>query len=122
MIEVIPEEVAGQGSPLHKKYGVWLHRVAVTSLPEEYQARLTEMVAGEFSHLKLLVPEPYDCILSKLERGWRLERMATGVTDRCLFGAAVLAQAVSSHESSRSRSGIVRLKWGQLRTTNLWRE
>jgi hypothetical protein len=63
------EEVAGQGSPLHKKYGVWLHRVAVANLPEEYQARLTEMVPGEFGHLKLLVPDPYDCILSKLERG-----------------------------------------------------
>jgi len=25
-------EVAGQGSPLHKKYGVWLHRVAVANL------------------------------------------------------------------------------------------
>jgi Nucleotidyltransferase of unknown function (DUF6036) len=63
------EEVAGQSSPLHKKYGVWLHRVAVANLPEEYQARLTEMVPGQFSHLKLLVPDPYDCILSKLERG-----------------------------------------------------
>jgi Nucleotidyltransferase of unknown function (DUF6036) len=63
------EEVARQGSPLHKKYGVWLHRVAVANLPEEYQTRLTEMVPGEFSHLKLLVPDPYDCILSKLQRG-----------------------------------------------------
>lgn len=63
------DEVAGQSSPLHKQYGVWLHRVAVANLPEEYQARLTEMVPGEFKYLKLLVPDPYDCILSKLERG-----------------------------------------------------
>jgi len=28
------EEVAGQGSALHKKHGVWLHRVAVANLPE----------------------------------------------------------------------------------------
>jgi hypothetical protein len=62
-------EVAGQGSTLHKRYGVWLHRVAVANLPEEYQTRLTEMVPGEFTYLKLLVPDPYDCILSKLERG-----------------------------------------------------
>jgi hypothetical protein len=31
------EEVAGQGSALHKKYDVWLHRVAVANLPEEYK-------------------------------------------------------------------------------------
>jgi hypothetical protein len=63
------DELAGHGSPLHKKYGVWLHRVAVANLPEEYQTRLTEMVAGEFRYLKLLVPDPYDLILSKLGRG-----------------------------------------------------
>jgi hypothetical protein len=39
-------EVAGQGSPLHKKYGVWLHRVSVASLPEDYETRLTEMAPG----------------------------------------------------------------------------
>src|SRR5215467_4142400 len=63
------EEVAGQGSALHKKHGVWLHRVAVANLPEEYKTRLQEMAPSEFKHLKLLVPDPYDCILSKLERG-----------------------------------------------------
>jgi hypothetical protein len=63
------EEVAGQGSALHEKHGVWLHRVAVANLPEEYGTRLQEMAPGKFRHLKLLVPDPYDCILSKLERG-----------------------------------------------------
>jgi Nucleotidyltransferase of unknown function (DUF6036) len=62
------DEIAGQGSPLHKKHRVWLHRVAVANIPEEYQARQREMVPGEFKYLKLLVPDPYDCILSKLER------------------------------------------------------
>ena len=63
------DEVAAQGSALHKKHGVWLHRVAVANLPEEYGTRLQEMAPGKFKHLKLLVPDPYDCILSKLERG-----------------------------------------------------
>jgi hypothetical protein len=62
------DEVAGQGSPLHQKYGVYLHRAAVANLPEDYETRLVEMPLG-FKHLKLLVPDPYDCILSKLERG-----------------------------------------------------
>jgi hypothetical protein len=61
-------EVAGEGSPLHKKYGVCLHKAAVMTLPEDYETRLTEMANGQFKHLRLLVPDPYDCILSKLER------------------------------------------------------
>src|SRR5262245_42804351 len=33
------------------------------------QARTQEMAAEKFKYLKLLVPDPYDCILAKLERG-----------------------------------------------------
>jgi Nucleotidyltransferase of unknown function (DUF6036) len=68
------DDVAGQGSPLHGKYGVWLHRVAVANLPEDYVSRLTDMAPGEFKFLKLLVPDPYDCILSKLERNAAKDR------------------------------------------------
>jgi Nucleotidyltransferase of unknown function (DUF6036) len=68
------DEVAGQGSALHTKHGVWLHRVAVANLPEDYASRLTEMTPGEFKYLKLLVPDPYDCILSKLERNAAKDR------------------------------------------------
>jgi Nucleotidyltransferase of unknown function (DUF6036) len=63
------EELAGENSALHKKYKIHLHRVAVMSLPEDYASRLSEMAMGEFKHLKLLVPDPYDYILSKLQRG-----------------------------------------------------
>jgi hypothetical protein len=68
------DEVAGEGSALAKKHKVWLHRVAVTNLPEDYDTRLTEMVPGFFKYLKLLVPDPYDCILSKLERNSSKDR------------------------------------------------
>ena len=61
-------EIAGEGSALAKKHKIWLHRVAVTNLPEDYETRLNEMVPDQFKNLKLLVPDPYDCILSKLER------------------------------------------------------
>jgi hypothetical protein len=63
-----PDEIAGQDSPLHKKYKVWLRRVSVANLPEEYAVRLRDMAPRQFKHLKLLVPDPYDCILSKIER------------------------------------------------------
>lgn len=61
-------EVAGEGSPLHKKYGICLHKAAVTTLPEDYETRLSEMAKKQFKQLRLLVPDPYDCILSKVER------------------------------------------------------
>jgi hypothetical protein len=37
------DKVAGQGSHLHTKHGVWLHRVAVANLPEDCATRLTDM-------------------------------------------------------------------------------
>src|ERR1700751_1582576 len=60
------DKVAGQGSPLHTKHGVWLHRVAVANLPEDYATRLTDMAPGGFNYLRLLVPDPFDFILLKL--------------------------------------------------------
>jgi hypothetical protein len=77
MIAIIPERVIGMPrntdrhrpeSPLHKKYGIGFHKAAVTTLPEDYERRLTEMAKEQFKHPRLLVPDPYDCILSKLDR------------------------------------------------------
>jgi len=62
------DTMAGQGSALHEKYKVWLHRVGVANLPEDYATRLSEMAPGQFKRLTILVPDAYDCILSKLER------------------------------------------------------
>lgn len=62
------DDIAGQDSPLHKKHRIWLHHVAVANLPENYEVRLKGMARGQFKRLKLLVPDPYDCILSKIER------------------------------------------------------
>jgi Nucleotidyltransferase of unknown function (DUF6036) len=62
------EEMAGYDSALHRKYKIYFHRVTVTTLPEEYEERLSEMATGHFERLRLLVPDPYDYILSKLQR------------------------------------------------------
>jgi hypothetical protein len=67
-------EMAGRGSKLHKKHKVALHKVAVTTLPENYASRLTEMLPGQFTNLRLFVPNPYDCILSKLDRNSTKDR------------------------------------------------
>jgi len=61
-------EVAGEGSALHRKYGISLHKAAVASLPDSYETRLSEMAKGQFKNLRLFAPDPYDCILSKIDR------------------------------------------------------
>jgi hypothetical protein len=67
-------DIAGEGSTLAKRYKICLHRVTVTTLPEDYATRLTEMFPGAFKHLHLYAPEPYDYILSKLERNSAKDR------------------------------------------------
>lgn len=61
-------ETAGEGSMLHKKYGVYLDRVGVAVLPENYEDRLTEIFAGAFEKLRLFAVDPYDVALAKIER------------------------------------------------------
>ncbi len=59
---------AGRDSRLAKKYKLHFQHVAVTNLSENYEDRLEEMFPGQFKKLRLFAPDPYDLILSKLER------------------------------------------------------
>jgi hypothetical protein len=63
-----------QGGPLHKKYKIYLDRVGVAKVPEDYEDRLTEMFPRTFKHLRLLALDPYDLALSKLERNIQRDR------------------------------------------------
>lgn len=67
-------EMAGKGSALHKKYGIYLDPVAVATIPEDYDQRLTEMFPGTFEHIRLLAFDPYDLALAKLERNIQRDR------------------------------------------------
>lgn len=67
-------ELGGRGGPLHKKYLVYLDRVAIAAYPENYEERLTEMFPGAFEHLRLMALDPYDLALSKLERNSQKDR------------------------------------------------
>ena len=67
-------DIAGEDSELAKKHKVWLHRVGVTNLPDDYETRLTEMHFGKFKNLTLFAPDPYDYILSKLDRNSSKDR------------------------------------------------
>lgn len=60
---------AGKGTRLGQKHGVYIDAGSrVTTLPQCYADRLTEIFRGRFINLTLLVPDPYDLALSKLER------------------------------------------------------
>lgn len=67
-------ELAGEGSKLHKKYGVYLDSVKIATVPDNYEDRLTEMFPGDFKYLKLFALNPYDLALSKLERNLQHDR------------------------------------------------
>ena len=67
-------ELGMQGGPLHKKYKVYLDRVGVAKVPENYEDRLTEIFPKTFKHLRLLALDPYDLALSKLERNIQRDR------------------------------------------------
>ena len=60
--------LAGAGSRLALKYKLYFQYVPMISLPEHYETRLTAMYPGKFKRLHLYAPDPYDLILSKLER------------------------------------------------------
>lgn len=81
VIELVPRQtsdrllaLASQGSPLHRKYRIYLDRVGVAVIPENYTDRLVEMVPGAYRHLRLMALDPYDIALSKLERNNQKDR------------------------------------------------
>lgn len=67
-------KVGGQGSELHKKYGVYLECVGVAPVPEDYDSRLAEIYPGTFNHLRLFALDSYDLALSKLDRNQQQDR------------------------------------------------
>lgn len=66
--------IGGEGSVLYKKYGLHLDKVGIVNQPDNYTARLVEIFPGTYRHLRLMVLELYDLILSKLERNWQIDR------------------------------------------------
>lgn len=66
--------LAGRGSRLHKKHGVYLDFVTVATYPDSYEERLTEAFSGACNRIRLLVLDPYDLVLAKLERNLQRDR------------------------------------------------
>ncbi len=80
-VEVVPfeaatalQEIAGMGSLLARRYGLYFQHVGVASLPESYTDRLTELFPRTFQHLHLFGLDPHDLALSKLTRNTPIDR------------------------------------------------
>lgn len=62
------QNIAGQGSALSQKYGLYFQHVTVADVPDDYVTRLEEVFSGEFAQLRLFALEVHDLVLAKLVR------------------------------------------------------
>lgn len=85
VIEIAPNEAAERvtaiglrGGPLSKKHRIYIDRVGIAVIPDNYEDRLVEMFPGAYMHLRLMALDPYDLALSKLERNSQKDRDDVG--------------------------------------------
>lgn len=110
------DEIAGRGSLLEKKYKIYLQRVGVTNLPEDYEARLTEMFPGQFEKLHLFAPDPYDLILSKIERNSAKDREDA----TCLFQGLNLDTKILAERYDKELRAYLGNEKRETETLKLW--
>lgn len=68
------QALAGPDSALARKHKLYLQNFSSHSMPEDFEVRTVEMFPGRFEKLRLYAPDPYDLILSKLERNSTKDR------------------------------------------------
>lgn len=68
------QTLAGEGSALHRKYGLYVQHVGIVTVPENYTGRLAWMFSKTFQNLILMGLEAHDLALSKLERNSARDR------------------------------------------------
>jgi len=100
------ESIAGRGSPIARRHGLYLQHVTVADVPEDYCDRLGEIFPGEFAKLRLLGLEVHDLVLAKLVRNSPVD----------LEDAKFLAQA------GRIEAGILRERYERELRSNLANE
>ena len=62
------EALAGMGSALHGKHGVYVHHVGIVTVPECYEDRVIPIFPDAYRRVRLTGLEAHDLALSKLER------------------------------------------------------
>jgi hypothetical protein len=68
------QSLAGLGSALHKKHGVYIQHVGIVTLPEKLEDRLMPIFPSAYRNLHLAGLEAHDLALSKLERNSARDR------------------------------------------------
>lgn len=111
--------LAGAGTALHRRYGLYLQYATVAMMPYHYEERLQVLFPGVFTRLRLLIPDPIDLALSKLSRNTEIDRAdVLHLAADPAFDLAALEQ--------RYRSELRAYLHGDLRrhdaTIDLWRE
>jgi hypothetical protein len=111
-------EIAGKGSSLHRKCGLYLDPVAVATPPEDYETRLIPLFAEEWVRLRLYALEAHDLALCKLERNF--ERDRTDIQQMAAAGH-LLAGTLRSRYARELRPYLPRAEWHD-GTLELWLE
>src|ERR1039458_1220818 len=62
------EALAGMGSALHRKHGVYVQHVGIVTVPESYEDRLIPIFPDAYGGVRLTGLEAHDLAFSKLER------------------------------------------------------
>jgi hypothetical protein len=66
--------LAGWGSELHRRSGLYLDFVKVAAVPDGYRDRLLELYSGRLTQIRVYALEAHDLALSKLERNFERDR------------------------------------------------
>ncbi len=109
--------IAGQDSELAKKHKVYLQFTNTLEMPENYEQRLRHLDLG-FSKLRLLMPDPYDLLLSKLTRNSPKDREDVKFV---IKNAGIIFETLEKRFENEMKPWIPNSVRHQL-TLKLWRE
>jgi hypothetical protein len=112
------QSLAGKGSALHTKSGVYVQHVGIVTVPESYADRLTLMFPKAYRRLLLMGLEAHDLALSKLERNSARDREDVKYLSRAVpLDLGVL----ETRYHSELRPYLAHPEWHDL-TLRLWLE
>ncbi len=61
-------ELAGRGSPLASRHGLYLQQVGIADHPDDYEDRLQPVAPELFRHLRVFVLDVHDIVIAKMAR------------------------------------------------------
>jgi hypothetical protein len=112
-------DLAGKGSKLHRKHGLYLDFVTVATAPADYASRLIPLYPKHWRRLRLFALEAHDLALTKLERNFERDRSdVEHLARRGFLRASVLRQRYDDE----LRSYVIGRESWHDQTLDLWIE